>query len=43
MLERMILAISLTLQLAALMFIAYQTVVLEHMLEHMAQLILKTH
>ena len=41
--ERIILAVSLTLQLAALVFIAYQTVVLARMLEHMAQLILKTH
>ena len=43
MLERIVLAISLTLQLLGLVFIAYQTVVLARMLDHMTQLILKTH
>jgi hypothetical protein len=43
MLERIVLVISLTIQLAGLVFIAYQTVVVARMLEHITQLILKTH
>ena len=43
MLERIILAISLTLQLAGLTLIADHTVALEHTRERMTQLILKTH